>query len=354
MLPVYNENSSDYVKMLANTRKICEEQGLPVYNFAVHRNLNITRRSIEANREFLEKVVREAIPCDRFVFLQNWELKNYPFHRTPVRDVKLAGGMDWWMADPEKTECFSTVDFHEGLGLDNLLHERYPNISKYEKWDIKEQPEAKIEVSVIVPVFNTAPYLRRCLDSILAQTIRDIEIFCINDGSTDESFSILREYEKKDSRIHVFNTKNQGCGPARNVGLDHARGVYVCFVDSDDWIDPEYLESMLEYRGYNIIRQVRVFGEKNIHGTKRKYGPLVPALHKRNFLLDNELRFRNVPSEDSDLLKRIWKCSPSTFNCPDTGVYYHYMLREGSLSKYKKEQVENVNYDNKTDTTSDA
>ena len=89
-------------------------------------------------------------------------------------------------------------------------------------------------VSVIVPVYNTEPYLRECLDSICGQTLRNIEIICVNDGSTDGSLSILEEYAARDPRVRVFSQENFGQGHARNVGLDLARGEYVYFMDSDD------------------------------------------------------------------------------------------------------------------------
>ena len=93
-------------------------------------------------------------------------------------------------------------------------------------------------VSIIVPVFNVEKYLKKCLDSLVEQTLKEIEIICINDCSTDESLSILQEYEKKDDRIIVVDLhKNIKQGGARNGGLRIAKACYVAFVDSDDWVD---------------------------------------------------------------------------------------------------------------------
>ena len=91
------------------------------------------------------------------------------------------------------------------------------------------------KVSVIIPVYNAEKYLRQCLDSVVNQTLRDIEIICVDDGSTDGSIEILREYEQKDSRVKVLCQKNQYAGVARNNGLSHASGEYVFFMDSDDY-----------------------------------------------------------------------------------------------------------------------
>lgn len=98
------------------------------------------------------------------------------------------------------------------------------------------------KVSVIIPVYNVEQYLERCLDSVINQTLQDIEIICINDGSTDGSLEILQRYAKKDSRIILVNQANKGIGITRNIGLGLARGEYLAFVDSDDWIDLKTFE----------------------------------------------------------------------------------------------------------------
>ena len=88
--------------------------------------------------------------------------------------------------------------------------------------------------SIIIPVYNVAPYLRECLDSVLAQTFTDWEVICVDDGSTDESGAILDEYAAKDKRIIVFHQENGGVGDARNFGVNQADGEYVIFLDGDD------------------------------------------------------------------------------------------------------------------------
>jgi glycosyltransferase involved in cell wall biosynthesis len=94
-------------------------------------------------------------------------------------------------------------------------------------------------VSIIVPVFNAELYLKNCLDSLIAQTLNEIEILCVNDGSTDRSLEILNDYSKKDSRIRIFNQKNAGPGMARNTALDNANGKYILFCDADDAMEPD-------------------------------------------------------------------------------------------------------------------
>ena len=90
------------------------------------------------------------------------------------------------------------------------------------------------KVSVIIPVYNVEDYLRECLDSVINQTLKDLEIICINDGSTDNSLEILKEYTLKDSRIKIIDKKNEGVAQTRNRGIKIAKGDFVCFIDPDD------------------------------------------------------------------------------------------------------------------------
>jgi glycosyltransferase EpsH len=106
------------------------------------------------------------------------------------------------------------------------------------------------KISIIVPVYNVEKYLKQCLDSLVHQTFKNIEIICINDGSSDSSSKILNEYEIRCDRIIVINQVNYGVSVARNTGLDIARGEYLMFVDSDDWIDLDMCSVM-----YNIAQK---------------------------------------------------------------------------------------------------
>lgn len=101
-------------------------------------------------------------------------------------------------------------------------------------------------ISVIIPVYNVEKYLHRCLDSVIEQTYKNLEVILIDDGSTDHSGEICDDYAAKDVRIHVIHQENQGVSAARNKGLDTAKGEYIAFVDSDDYILPEMYAKMLE------------------------------------------------------------------------------------------------------------
>ena len=105
----------------------------------------------------------------------------------------------------------------------------------------------KPKISVIIPVYNVEKYLVECLDSLIFQTLKDFEIICVNDASTDNSLEILERYAKNDARFVVVSQENQGPGVARNNAIDIAKGEYIVFVDPDDWIEVNALEKIYSY-----------------------------------------------------------------------------------------------------------
>ena len=118
-----------------------------------------------------------------------------------------------------------------------------------------------VKVSIIVPAFNTEKYLPECLDSVVNQTLKDIEIICIDNCSTDNTLNILNEYAKKDSRIKVIANKvNKGVANSRNLGLDSASGEYVGFVDSDDFIELDMFEKL-----YKVAKGFGHVHVQNLH-----------------------------------------------------------------------------------------
>lgn len=124
-----------------------------------------------------------------------------------------------------------------------------------------------VNVSVIVPVYNTEKYLEKCLESLINQTLKNIEIICVNDGSTDKSCDIIKKYQEKDNRIKLINQSNQKQGAARNNGTKIATGEYIGFVDSDDWVDLDFYEKLYNAaKKYNsdiaLATNVRVGNKK--------------------------------------------------------------------------------------------
>ena len=113
------------------------------------------------------------------------------------------------------------------------------------------------KVSVIIPVYNVEEYLEECMESVIHQTLKEIEILCVNDGSTDHSLQILEQYAKKDDRIRIISQKNGGYGKAMNQGLDAASGEYIGIVESDDYADPEMFEEMYNVASSNQLDVVK-------------------------------------------------------------------------------------------------
>ena len=101
-----------------------------------------------------------------------------------------------------------------------------------------------VKVSVIIPVFNVEKYLKECIESISNQSLEDIEIICIDDGSSDDSLNILNEYANKDSRFKILHQDNLGPGAARNYGVNESSSPWICFLDADDWWELTFLEEM--------------------------------------------------------------------------------------------------------------
>lgn len=178
------------------------------------------------------------------------------------------------------------------------------------------------DISVIVPIYNVELYLEECLDSLIAQTYQNMEFLCINDGSTDSSLEILREYEKKDSRIKVFDKPNEGYGKTMNRGLEMAKSPWIGIVESDDFVESDMFEKLYEAaRGSEAelvkcnFYKYKVKEGKNTEYSKeypkelfgREISPLEhpeiydahnsvwAGLYRRSFLEENHIRFSETP-----------------------------------------------------------
>ena len=210
-------------------------------------------------------------------------------------------------------------------------------------------------VSVIIPVYNTAPYLRRCLDSVCKQTLQNIEIICINDGSTDNSAEILQQYEEKDSRVCVITQENKGIAVARNIGLQYARGQYIGFVDSDDWIEPNmfalaYNTAQREHVdivawGYSLDlmtgqKAIKKEEQKGFHDTEQVVCAILSEgsyrdflwnkLFSKNFILEKRLKFDETLAvmEDRYFVFEAALAGGTLFYVPE--ITYHYRRDIGS------------------------
>lgn len=151
------------------------------------------------------------------------------------------------------------------------------------------------KISVIVPVYNTEKYLRKCLDSILNQTYQDFEIIIINDGSTDGSEKIINEYkEKNSSRIKYYVQQNAGLSSARNVGIEKAKGEYLSFIDSDDYIDKDLFQNLKQEidKDIDLIKFKLIKVDENYNEIERVKGPIFTEKNGQDAF--NSLVFNDV------------------------------------------------------------
>ena len=137
------------------------------------------------------------------------------------------------------------------------------------------------KVSVVVPVYNAEKYIDRCIDSILSQTFEDFELILVDDGSPDKSGKICDNYAAKDNRVKVIHKQNGGVSTARNVGIENSTGEYIMFVDSDDYIDNQMLEVLLQKTSDDVemvISSIRMVCKEKVYDFRmknREYSPKV-------------------------------------------------------------------------------
>ena len=213
------------------------------------------------------------------------------------------------------------------------------------------------EISIIVPVYKVEPYLRKCIDSILAQTFTNFELILVDDGSPDSCGKICDEYVEKDKRIIVIHKENGGQSSARNRALDIAKGNYIGFVDSDDWIEPDMYETLynlilksgkdIANIGFNFIigESIKTFsshGEISLNKEEaleelinhKLYGNYFCTNLFKKSLIQN-FRFKEgIIFEDVDLIYKIIDASNGVISIGKSK--YNYLKREGSTVKTYK------------------
>jgi glycosyltransferase involved in cell wall biosynthesis len=224
--------------------------------------------------------------------------------------------------------------------------------------------ENKILVSVVVPVYNCERLLKRCLESLVNQTLKDIEIICINDGSTDSSLKILQEFQEKDDRIILIDKSNEGQSKARNIGIDLAKGEFIAFVDADDWVDLYFYENLYNCANwYNAdvavggIVRLNIFYKKYYlkfdflsltNDTREKFELCdVPKksyvwnkIYRTDKLRQSKVRFEEgIIYEDVIFTPEILCALKTLVTVPE--VYYYYWRRMGSSVTLRSEKANN-------------
>ena len=221
--------------------------------------------------------------------------------------------------------------------------------------------ENNIKISVIIPIYNAEKYLEKCLDSIISQSLKEIEIICVNDGSTDNSLEILKKLQLEDKRIIVINKKNGGSSSARNAALKVARGEYCLNIDSDDWIEQGYFKAIYEKAKKNEVDilitdmifdyqtdtkeneikiDLKLEEDKVISGkeyvkiffTNNFYGYTWNKLIKRKLYIENNLCY----DEEIFLLEDVELLMMLAYYAKKIGKlnrgYYHYIIGENNGS----------------------
>ncbi len=265
----------------------------------------------------------------------------------------------------------STTKHKIQLNAAVIWYEQYKKIEKHNAELISENAvgsaagQGEIKVSIILPVYNTAPYLEQCLDSILAQTLKGFELICVNDGSTDGSLEILKEYAKKDNRISIITQENQGLGRSRNNGLKIAKGEYIIFLDSDDVFANVLLEhtynagveknadivlfDLLHYDhntkkqlrttlAHNMIPENEIFSWCDIPEDIFSVAPpnTCSGIYRHEFLLEHNLQFQDLPNAEDVYFTFYARVLAERITIVDEPLYYYRKNRPGSIETVTK------------------
>ena len=216
------------------------------------------------------------------------------------------------------------------------------------------------KLSIIVPVYNVEKYLPKCLESLTNQTLKDIEIICVNDGSMDNSLAILKEFALKDSRIRIIDNQHQGVAKTRNTGIEQSTGEYIGFVDSDDYIDIDFFEKLYnsatksnsDIAIASILKHKNFFNIYNAKYTKEETAITIQdkiklcedkkhfffyawnKIYHSGFIKENNIKFSEGQIYE-DVMFAIKALYYSNKIISVYGTKYHYIEHENSLTKYK-------------------
>ena len=218
------------------------------------------------------------------------------------------------------------------------------------------------KISIIIPIYNSENYLKQCIESIVNQSYKNIEIILIDDGSTDESLKICNEFAKKDHRIKVYKGKHEGVAVSRNIGIDNSTGECICFVDSDDIIDSNYVDILITLlHKYNSDIAEADFGllnQKNKKTKNREHlytatemmhrlyekdgirtGIITNKLYKKYIF--EELRFeKNIVNEDDFIIHKIFFETNGKIATTDLKLYWYRQHKQSRQQTFNKQRIE--------------
>ena len=204
-------------------------------------------------------------------------------------------------------------------------------------------------ISVIVPIYNAEAYLAECIKSIIQQTYNNLQIILVNDGSTDNSRTIAEQYARQDKRIELYSQVNKGQSAARNIGLQHATGDYISFIDADDYIDADFYTTLLHafdintdvvQIGYKRVYNGSVLSERLPHSFYQFTTPWM-RLYRRNVLTQSNLHFmEGIIYEDVLFSIDLWVSHPKYKIVKYCG--YNYTFNPHSTTSIQKKEAERI------------
>lgn len=210
----------------------------------------------------------------------------------------------------------------------------------------------KNKISIIIPVYNVAEYINKCLESILFQTYKNFEIILVDDGSKDNSYNIIKKWQKKyEDNIICLKQNNKGAGPARNKGLEVASGDYVVFIDADDYLDADFLEVMINnvnnydivISGFRRVNENKVFYSRSLEDSNwAKFQQLViwGKIYRLDFIKRNKILFSGIKTgQDVAFTFECYSYNPNIKIIDYVGYNYYYNVN--SITHNKKIQVDN-------------
>ncbi|AMK15420.1 glycosyltransferase [Methanobrevibacter olleyae] len=290
------------------------------------------------------------------------EMKDRPIHVTNKQELlELLKVMDDLKSlyvnfnndDLLKQVCSAFDKIIDRIDIVNvdMINLGFKNIEdNYSKGIVVKDVIKKPKISIVIPVYNVENYLEKCLNSVINQTLANIEIICINDGSTDNSLKILNQFANKDNRIKVFSFENAGLGPSRNRGIDRANGEYVAFLDSDDWLNLTFCEEIYKSASknkadivlFNAVEEYNDYKRKRIYFSKKiinddsfvfdfRWNPsfildsfftVWSKLHRTEFLKENNIRFPSSLFEDMEF--QVESYLKAKRICYNPNIFYHY------------------------------
>lgn len=222
-------------------------------------------------------------------------------------------------------------------------------------------------LSILIPIYNVEAYLRQSLASVTSQTLKDLEIICINDGSTDQSLKIVQEFATQDPRIQIINKPNSGYGDSMNLGLKRAHGTYIGILEPDDWIEPDAFEKLYAAaKKYQAdVVKANYYKFRTIKNSERAtitteispadadqvfrpaqnrhifhFAPAIwSAIYRREFLLGNDISFLPTPGasyQDLSFNFKVWTLAKKVVLLPDAFVHYRLDNSNSSVNNPNK------------------